>query len=222
MPRGPQDSHGFSTTRSPVSAAAPDHLVPEHVREGHQRRERVVAGAVQQDLLHVRAAQAREGRLDPHPVRRREREVVDVLDADRREAGYVYAPVHASADGRGRLAGQVVPEHERLHAPPSPGPPNLVRRRQAPPGPQAWRRPDRFSRPGQETAIHHHVDAGNVRGVADTGALPVQRLRQPGPVGPVQQRRCRPWRAVRRPLPPGPRAGRRCRSSARRTPAPCP
>jgi len=33
--------------------AVPDHLVAEHVREGHERRERVVAGAVQEDLLHV-------------------------------------------------------------------------------------------------------------------------------------------------------------------------
>jgi hypothetical protein len=34
--------------------------VAEHAREGHQRRERVVAGAVQEDLLDVGAAQARE------------------------------------------------------------------------------------------------------------------------------------------------------------------
>ena len=111
---------------------APDDLVAEHVREGHQRRERVVAGAVQQDLLHVGAAQAREGRLDAHPVRGRKRQLVDVLDADGREAGDEGALVDAPADGRGRLAGQVVPEHERLHVdPPSPGQPNLPRRRPA-------------------------------------------------------------------------------------------
>ena len=49
----------------------PDGLVAEHVREGHQRGERVVARAVQQDLLHVGTAQAGEGGLDAHPVRRR-------------------------------------------------------------------------------------------------------------------------------------------------------
>ena len=47
--------------------AAADDLVPEHVREGDQRGERVVPGAVQQDLLHVRAAQARERRLARGP-----------------------------------------------------------------------------------------------------------------------------------------------------------
>src|SRR5271165_5767158 len=37
--------------------APPDDLVAEHARKGHERGERVVAGAVQQDLLHVRTAQ---------------------------------------------------------------------------------------------------------------------------------------------------------------------
>src|SRR5215469_7890394 len=30
-----------------------DSLVPEDVRERHQRRQRIVAGAVEQDLLHI-------------------------------------------------------------------------------------------------------------------------------------------------------------------------
>jgi len=47
--------------------------------EGHQRRE-VVAGAVQQDLLHVGTVQTREGRLDPRLALE---ESVDMPTADR-------------------------------------------------------------------------------------------------------------------------------------------
>ena len=98
--------------------APPDDLMAEHVRKGHERGERVVAGAVQQDLLHVGAAQAGEGRLDAHPVFRRKRLLRDVLDADGRETGDEGPPVHPAADGRSRLTREAVPEHERLHIDP--------------------------------------------------------------------------------------------------------
>ena len=109
------EHHAFARVRAPS-----DHLVAEHVRKGHERGEGIVPGAVQQDLLYVGAAQAREGRLHAHPVIRRKRQLIDVLDADGREAGDEGALVDASADGRGRLAGQVVPEYQRLHV----GPPS--------------------------------------------------------------------------------------------------
>ena len=100
--------------------APPDDLVAEHVRKGHEGGERVVAGAVQQDLLHVGTAQAREGRLDAHPVFRRKRLLLDILDADGREAGDEGPPVDPAADSRGRLTREAVPEHERLHIDPPP------------------------------------------------------------------------------------------------------
>jgi hypothetical protein len=93
----------------------PDGLVAEHVRERHQRGERVVTGAVQQDLLHVGTAQAREGRFDAHPVTAWQRLLRDVLHANGREAGDERTPVHPAADGRGRLAREAVPEYERFH-----------------------------------------------------------------------------------------------------------
>ncbi len=71
--------------------------------------------AVQQNLLHVGAAQAGEGGLHPHPVLGGQRQLGDVLDADRREPRDESAPVDPAADGRGRFTGQVVLEHERLH-----------------------------------------------------------------------------------------------------------
>jgi hypothetical protein len=89
--------------------------MPEHVREGHQRGERVVAGAIQQDLLHVGAAQAGERGLDAHPVRGRKRQLVDVLEPDWRQPGDEGTLIDPSADCRGRLAGKIVPEHQRLH-----------------------------------------------------------------------------------------------------------
>ena len=95
-----------------ANASVPE---PETSRPGLPQAARVVAGTVQQDLLHVGAAQAREGRLHPHPVLRRERQLVDLLEPDGREAGDERVPVDAPADGRNRLAGQAVPEHQRLH-----------------------------------------------------------------------------------------------------------
>ena len=106
------EHHPFVRIRPP-----PDHLVPEHVRKRHQRGERVVAGPVEQDLLHVGAAQPREGRLHPDPVRGGQRELFHVLDPDRREAGDERPAVHAAAHGRSRLPGQVVPEDQRPHRP---------------------------------------------------------------------------------------------------------
>jgi len=80
-------------------------------------------------VVHVGAAQTRESRLDPHPVLSRKRQLVDLLDADRRKAGDEGALVDAPSDGRRGLAGEVVPEHKRLHIDPlSPGQPNLPRR----------------------------------------------------------------------------------------------
>jgi hypothetical protein len=88
----------------------------EHMREGHQRGERVVAGAVQQNLLYVGAAQAGKRGLDAHPVRGRKRQFVDVLEPDRRQPGDERTLINPPADCRGRLAGKIVPEYQRLHA----------------------------------------------------------------------------------------------------------
>jgi hypothetical protein len=112
--RQPRVEHHPSAVAHPPS----DHLVAQHVRKRHKRGERVVSGAVQQDLLHVGAAKARKRGLHPHPVVGGQRQLVDVLDADRREPGNKGAGVDAPADGRGRLPGQAVPEHQRLHVDP--------------------------------------------------------------------------------------------------------
>src|SRR5215813_498798 len=87
----------------------------EHMREGHERCERIVAGAIQEDLLDVRTAQAREGRLDAYPVISWQRQIINVLDPNRSEAGHEGAPVDTTSDSRRSLAGQIVPKYQRLH-----------------------------------------------------------------------------------------------------------
>src|SRR5258708_3786730 len=115
MPRGPHDSHGLSTTRSPVSARRPTTSWPStwgkdtsavsglsrapfrricFTSEPH-RPEKVVSPAPQPPGGRRRPAAAREG--------------------GGRKGGDDRAPAGAPADGRGRLAGQAVPEYERLH-----------------------------------------------------------------------------------------------------------
>src|SRR5215469_2938548 len=65
--------------------AAPDRFVTEHVRERYKRGQRIVASAVQQDLLDIGAAHAGPGRLDPHPVAGWQRKLRNVFEPGRRE-----------------------------------------------------------------------------------------------------------------------------------------
>ena len=116
MPRGLAGEPGVEHDAPPVVEAPGDRLVAEDVGERDQRRERVVARAVQQDLLGVRAA---------HAAQQRRRDVTQPSAGgagsstssrrtgdQSRDEGPV---VDAAADGGGGLAGEAVAEHQGLH-----------------------------------------------------------------------------------------------------------
>ena len=115
MPRGPHDSQGLSTTRSPVSARRPTASWPSTCGKDT----RAVSGLSRAPFSRICFTS------DPHSpekvVSTRTQSfdgsgrLVDILDPDRREAGDEGPRVDPPADGRGRLAGQAVPENERLH-----------------------------------------------------------------------------------------------------------
>ena len=95
-PRGTHDSHGFSTTRSPIShalgfGAERDHFgddfVPEHLRHRREVAHGVVhvhLAEVHEHLLGVRPADAREQRLRDDPVGEEEVGVGHVDEVHRR------------------------------------------------------------------------------------------------------------------------------------------
>ena len=86
----------------------------EYVGERDECRERVVATAVQNDLFHVRAAQAAHDGLARHPRRAGQRGLGDVLELARADARDEAAGIDRSCDLRGGFPPEIVPEDEGL------------------------------------------------------------------------------------------------------------